>query len=265
MSGSAALARLLDDASQFPPGNLPLAQAWPAHRRWRQDQDAKLVGRFLLPSGRAAALAALIGDVDDDGIELGIVVSAGSRPDVLGDLEGAAPVSAVELRGSIEEVGAWRQHAPEAFIFIEGVPVLQVAELRRADSRIAAKVRCGGLEADAFPIPAELAAFLRECVRLDVPFKATAGLHGALRHWDPEIGVHHHGFMNLWTATALAARDAKPRELVRCLEVEEPDGLARFGVSVDELERARRWFTGFGTCSIEEPLEGLAAAGLLHG
>ncbi len=103
------------------------------------------------------------------------------------------------------------------------------------------------------------------CVRLDVPFKATAGLHGALRHFDPEIGVHHHGFMNLWTATALAARGAELPELVCCLLVEDAEGLWAIGVPIEELEKARRWFTGFGTCSIAEPLEGLSALGLLDG
>jgi hypothetical protein len=32
---------------------------------------------------------------------------------------------------------------------------------------------------------------------------------------------------------------------------------------LDELERARHWFTAFGTCSIAEPLEGLQALRLL--
>ena len=69
--------------------------------------------------------------------------------------------------------------------------------------------------------------------------------------------------MNVWTATALAARGAESSQLVGCLVVQDADGLRELGVGVDELERARRWFTGFGTCSIEEPLDGLAAVGLV--
>lgn len=265
MSRSAALARLLDDASQFPPGNLALEDAWPAHRRWRSDARASMVGRFLMPSGRVSALAALMRG-DGDGAELGVVVTPGDGPEVLESLRGAAAVSAIELRGAgASQVAAWRERAPSAEVFVEGVPVEQVASLRAGDARVGAKVRCGGLAPEAFPSPESVASFVQACVRLEVPFKATAGLHGALRHWDPEIGVDHHGFMNVWTATALAARGAEPAELVRCLLVQDADGLCELGVGVDELERARRWFTGFGTCSIEEPLDGLAAVGLLDG
>jgi hypothetical protein len=265
MSRSAALARLLDDASQFPPGNLALEDAWPAHRRWREGPRTSIVGRFLMPSGRVPGLAALMRG-DADGSELGVVVAAGDGPEVLESLPEAAAVGAIELRGAgASQVAAWRERAPSAEVFVEGVPVEQVASLRAGDARIGAKIRCGGVSPEAFPSAESVASFVQACVRLEVPFKATAGLHGALRHWDPEIGVDHHGFMNLWTATALAARDANMPELMRCLEVDDANGLGRFGVSVDELGEARRWFTAFGTCSIDEPLEGLAAVGLLDG
>ncbi len=265
MSGPAALARLLDDASQFPPGNLSLDDAWPAHRRWREGLRASIVGRFLMPSGRVAALADLI--VDGAPAELGIVVAPPDGPEVLSPLPGAAAVSAIELRGAAgpADVAAWRERAPAADVFLEGVPVEEVASLRTTDARVGAKIRCGGASPEAFPSPGSVASFVQACVRRDVPFKATAGLHGALRHWDPRIGVHHHGFMNVWTATALAARNDHVPELVGCLLAEGADELREFGVGVDELAQARRWFTAFGTCSIEEPLEGLAAVGLLDG
>jgi hypothetical protein len=263
VSDSAALARLLDDASQFPPGNLALEEAWPAHRRWRSGPRAPIVGRFLMPSGRLSALAELMGG---DGAELGVVVAAGDGPDVLEPVLGAARVSAIELRGAgASDVRAWRDRAPAADVFLEGVAVEEVASLRAGDARVGAKLRCGGPSPEAFPSPESVAKFVQACVRLEVPFKATAGLHGALRHWDPEIGTYHHGFMNVWTATALAADNVNVPELVGSLLVESPEELREFGVGLDELERARRWFTGFGTCSIEEPLEGLVAVGLLDG
>ena len=263
VNGSTALARLLDDASQFPPGNLGLEEAWSAHRRWRSGPRASVVGRFLVPSGRVAALAALMGG---DGAELGVVVAPGDGPEVLERLPATAVVSAIELRGAdASELLVWRERAASADVFLEGVPVEDVASLRTGDARVAAKLRCGGLSPEAFPSPESVAKFVQACVRLDVPFKATAGLHGALRHWDPEIGVHQHGFMNVWSATALAADNVHVPELVGCLLAESAGELAEFGAGVEELEQARRWFTGFGTCSIEEPLDGLAAVGLLDG
>jgi hypothetical protein len=266
VSAPPAVARLLDDASQFPPGNLPLEEAWPAHRRWRSDVRAAIVGRFLLPSGRVAALAELIGDGGGDGAELGIVVTPGDGPEVLEPLQDATRVSAIELRPeAAADARAWRDRAPAADVFLEGVPVEEISSLRAGDPHIAAKLRCGGLSPEAFPSPEAVATFVQACVRLDVPFKATAGLHGAFRHWDPEIGVYHHGFMNIWTATALAAEDVYVPELVGCLLVQSADELREFPVGLDELARARRWFTAFGTCNIDEPLEGLAAVGLLDG
>jgi hypothetical protein len=56
-------------------------------------------------------------------------------------------VSAVELRGPIEDLSRWREHGREAFIFLEGVAAAHVAELRLVDTRVPAKLRCGGLAA----------------------------------------------------------------------------------------------------------------------
>jgi hypothetical protein len=265
MNDAPVLDRLLDDASQFPPGNLALEAAWDAHRRWRKSEHARAVGRFLVPSARAAALAELIFRDGADGIELGIVVGT-NQPDELSKLlEGPAQIGSVELRGGRDELERWREHAPEAAIFLEGIPVEAVAQIRGQDPRAGAKLRCGGLEAGAFPSSGAVASFIEACVRLDVPFKATAGLHQPLRHWDAEIGAFHHGFLNLLAATALAARGAPPGQLVGSLEIEGPDAWRELAISTAELKTARRWFRAFGTCSIEEPLEGLAAIGLLDG
>jgi hypothetical protein len=265
MNDAPVLDRLLDDASQFPPGNLPLEPAWAAHRRWRNSKYSSALGRFLVPSARATALVGLIGRDGADGVELGIVVGANQPGELSALLDGPGLVSSVELRGADDELERWRAHAPEAEIFLEGIPVETVAQIRARDPKVGAKLRCGGLEAAAFPSIAAVASFIEACVRLDVPFKATAGLHQPLRHWDAEIGIFHHGFLNLLAATALAARGAQTGQLVGCLEVGDPGAWRGLDVRTPELQEARRWFTAFGTCSIEEPLEGLAAIGLVDG
>ena len=257
---SEALARLLDDASQFPPGNLALEPAWAAHRRWRESERAAIVGRLLVPSARLGALADLVARDGWEEIEFGVVVSAGE----VDGLEGLAErVTSVELRGSVDDVGDWRKRCPQAEVFLEGAPVEAVARARERDVRLGAKLRCGGLEAAAFPGVESVASFISGCVRLEVPFKATAGLHQPLRHWDPEIGVFQHGFLNLWAATVLAARGAARDEQVSCLELQDADGWRELGLDEAELQDARHCFTAFGTCSIEEPLEGLTAIGFL--
>jgi hypothetical protein len=265
MNDAPVLDRLLDDASQFPPGNLALEPAWDAHRRWRQSKRAYAVGRFLVPSARATALAGLIERDGADGIELGIVVGTDQPGELSSLIGGPARVSSVELRGAHDELERWRAQAPEAEIFLEGIPVETVAQIRARDPTVGAKLRCGGLEAAAFPSTEAVASFIEACVRLDVPFKATAGLHQPLRHWDAEIGTFHHGFLNLLAATALAAGGAQTRQLVDCLEIEDPGAWRELDIRTPELHGARRWFTAFGTCSIEEPLDGLAAIGLVDG
>jgi hypothetical protein len=255
---SEALYRLLDDASQFPPGNLALEPAWEAHRRWRESERAAVVGRFLVPAARVGALAELLARDGGEGIDFGVVVSGG-EVEGLGAL--ADRVTSVELRGAVDDVQGWHEHCPQAQVFVEGAPVEAVARARERDVRVGAKLRCGGLEAAAFPSVEAVASFISDCVRLEVPFKATAGLHQPLRDWDPEIRVSHHGFLNLWAATVLAANGAARDELIACLEFEDAEAWWQLGLGVAELQGARRWFTAFGTCSIEEPLEGLAAIG----
>ena len=58
-----------------------------------------------------------------------------------------------------------------------------------------------------FPSPEELAGFLWACAEAAVNFKATAGLHGAVRHRDERTGFVHHGFLNLVLGTARAAAE----------------------------------------------------------
>lgn len=254
-----AMAYMLDDASQFPPGNMALRPAWAAHLRWREHGHAALVGRFLLPAARAGELAELVSSGQE--AKLGIVAAGEPSEEVGTLLAGPARVTSIEVRGGIGDLARWRAQVPHSWIFLEGTPVQDVAGARADHQQVGAKLRCGGLQADAFPSCGQVAAFIADCVRLDVPFKATAGLHAPLRHWDPEVGTYHHGFLNLWSATAAAARGASARELESSLAAEELDRLPALGA--EELGRARRWFSAFGTCSIAEPLEGLRALRLL--
>jgi len=57
-----------------------------------------------------------------------------------------------------------------------------IAEARRGGAPILAKFRTGGLAAELFPSPSDLAAVIVACHERGVPFKLTAGLHRAVRH-----------------------------------------------------------------------------------
>jgi hypothetical protein len=95
------------------------------------------------------------------------------------------------------------------------------------------------------PTLAEAEAMVAACREAGVAFKATAGLHHAVRRGD------EHGFLNL-----LAATTAPTGRIEAVLAEEDPAAL--------ELDGAdRRLFTSFGSCSWREPIEDLEELGLL--
>lgn len=121
---------------------------------------------------------------------------------------------------------------------------------------LGAKLRCGGVRAELFPGPAETAHFVMACVAAGVPFKATAGLHRAVRHTDPSTGFLHHGFLNLLLATATAVADGSEQDVRRVLETGDADGLQRVAARTDAATAAatRRLFVGYGSCSTRTPV-----------
>ena len=137
-----------------------------------------------------------------------------------------------------------------------------------------AKIRMGGETPEMHPAPAHVARFLAACGSADVPVKMTAGLHDPLRHHAEAVGTKQYGFLNAFIAAALAIiAEPAEDELGRVLTAEsmelftfEDDGL-RVGdrhLSVDDLDDARLAFAvSFGSCSFDEPVDGLKALGLI--
>ncbi|MGW6913841.1 hypothetical protein ACWGB8_08470 [Kitasatospora sp. NPDC054939] len=268
MSIPALFRGLFDDAAVFPPGNLPVAEAVPAHRAHRGARYADAVGPFLCGAGRLTELAAVPGSA---GLRVGLVLPGGSAE--LGPaLADAAPfeVAGVEIAATdvAEAVAALDLLLPPDVPAAVEVP----RELLRGDgldevldalvdSPYRAKFRTGGVVAGAFPDEAELAALLTGCAQRGLPYKCTAGLHHAVRHTDPVTGFEHHGFLNV----LLAAQETDPAAAADLLAERSGEVLAK---TVRELTDhritvIRNSFTAFGTCSIAEPLDDLAALGLL--
>ncbi len=86
-----------------------------------------------------------------------------------------------------------------------------------------AKFRTGGVVATAYPDEAELAAAIHTVATSGVRFKATAGLHHAVRNTDPDTGFEQHGFLNLMLATHRATDGATVEEIAATLA--DRDGL----------------------------------------
>ena len=124
------------------------------------------------------------------------------------------------------------------------------------------KLRCGGVSAENFPSVKEVADFLAVINDGGASFKATAGLHNAVRHTDAKTGFTHHGFLNLLVATArlLSGGDVRAAlaETDGKLLAEEAGGLS------DQAAHAvRAVFGSYGSCSLTDPVTDLEGLGLL--
>jgi hypothetical protein len=136
------------------------------------------------------------------------------------------------------------------------------------------KLRCGGLDAAAFPSPDHVAHVIVMARDTRLPLKFTAGLHHPLRHFDTGLQTHVHGFLNVFTAGVLARAGDLSEEQVR--QIIEDEDAGNFVFTADELrwrehratvleiiEARRHGVTSFGSCSFDEPCADLRALGLL--
>ncbi|WP_026402694.1 hypothetical protein [Actinomadura rifamycini] len=266
---------LCDDAAVFPPGRAPLADAVPAHRRHRAAPYTALVGPLILPATALDDLAPLLDREPGGPLDLALTAPAG--PAQAADALAAAAGLPVDLRGL--EVAVPPGWTPSDLVrAVDGlrtdVPIhVEVPRDERRPAVIAAlaasghraKFRTGGVTADLYPDPAELAAAVAAAVAAGVPFKATAGLHHPVRNTDPGTGFDQHGFLNLLLA-ADAALDGRPAaELAALLADRDAASVAARVAALppDRTAAARAAFVSFGTCSITDPLTELADLGLL--
>jgi len=265
------LVGLCDDAAVFPPGSLPLEQAVPAHVEHARGRWAALVGPFILAAADLDRLAPLAAGLPEGSFDLTVTVPL---PGVADAVAVAGRIPAVRLVGlevvvpedvgAAEVVPALDREVPAGVTAYVELPrdhrrAGLVAEL--AGTRFLAKLRTGGVRADLYPDELELAAAVHTAVAAGVPFKATAGLHHAVRNTDPRTGFEQHGFLNLLAATGAAADGASVDRLVEVLADRDPGSVAARVRGLDA--RVREWFRSFGTCSISEPAEELVDLGLL--
>lgn len=287
----AAFGALIDYAGLFPPARLPLAEASAEYGAARRGPQEWMLGRFIAP---AAALPV----ASDAALSVVVEPSAEAFERVARERESGARIEAIETPLN-QSVAPFREElstaerldvlgALESDLTVNGLrDVAAFVEIPRARPwwdalsetmgmlarlKLGAKLRCGGLSAEAFPSVDEVAAFIAAAAAAGVPFKATAGLHHPIRHLDVSTGFTMHGFLNMLAAAAFASQvdGATLREIVG----EEEASAFTFGsdsfawrdrcVGVAELQATRRAaFVAYGSCSFAEPVADLTAVGLL--
>jgi hypothetical protein len=269
----ALFTRLVDDAAVFPPGNASLIDAVAAHREHRSAWYAGMVGPLLVPASSLGELTGLLAGTDR--VETGVICDV-PLDRLAAALDAGVDVvqveAAVAKRGEDPQPGIARLLALDADVdrYAE-VPLTwgllgaldRLAGARADGVRVAAKFRTGGLAAELFPTPVELAAVICACRDRDLPFKLTAGLHHALRHTDPETGFTHHGFLNILVAAVAAVDGAEVAEVAELLAATDPVPLIEPARASRDTERAL--WVGFGSCSMLEPLTDLIRLGLVNG
>ncbi|MEV0614513.1 hypothetical protein AB0I81_14390 [Nonomuraea sp. NPDC050404] len=245
---------LVDDAGLFPPTSLHMDEALARNRRDLERDSRILTHRFLCPASRLDRLRGM----DYRPRRIGLIVDTSTLPD-FADL----PVDYVEMRlpadTTVAELAERLALADGIRLFAEVPPRKLALDL---PDRVGLKVRCGGTTADAFPAVEHLGQFIRSCVEGGIPFKASAGLHHAVRHFDPSLGVDRHGFLNLLVAVCETVEGRDPVPALRTTDVGHLVRLAQ-AVQEDTARQARRLMVSYGSCSTSAPLADLRALGLV--
>jgi hypothetical protein len=227
---------LVDDAGLFPPSSLPMAEALDRHRR---TESPMLSDVFLCPADRVDELTALLGPYET--VEVHLIAPA---PFTVPD-HPRLIVKGVELRSGL---------MPEIPCYVEGVGPKELS-----GTGALGKVRCGGA---TIPSVAELATYITLAARLSLPFKATAGLHAAVRGWESTDGIPHHGFLNVLLGVARGITGGNVAEVLASTDVEAIAKEVR-EISADLVVPLRYVFRSFGSCDITRPVNDARELGLL--
>ncbi len=286
----------MDYAGLFPPASLDLPTALREYADHRRDQEAWMLGHFICPEGRLTDILpfgglfpaesplslSLLPGPGESAVER-VGRSVASFAEFASRFGGTAGLAVLELRLSSDapELSDLRGAAREGAgteVFVEWSPHLTDIERRlrlvrdvriQGDGNLGAKIRCGGTESSAFPSVHDVARFIRLCATLDIPFKATAGLHHPVRH--DRDGFTMHGFLNVFGAAVLARHGMEDQEALESIIAERDPAAFRLtdggfawrshSVTAAQVTSARQMAFAYGSCSFSEPLEDLEAAG----
>lgn len=272
---AALTAGLVDDAAVFPPGSATLPDAVTWHGEYRSSWYAGMVGPLVLPGTAAQSLRALVSPA---GPPLRVCFTFPAGPGTIAETLAVTPslveVGAVEVAVPPGETVAG--FVPRITAALGGRAIETAVEIPRdgrrdavlaevASSGARAKLRTGGDRRELYPTEVELATTLLAVLAAGVSFKATAGLHHALRNTDPNTGFEQHGFLNLLLAAEAGAGGASRDDLVSLLAERSAERIAALvqQLGTAGVERARGLFTSFGSCSVIDPLSDLMGLGLL--
>jgi hypothetical protein len=292
----ALVSGLVDYAGLFPPAALDMPAAVRNYAAYISDEHRRALGRFIVPAARLEEfeqvatphfgrggrwhLSVLIGPDVESGLTRVLDFNRRHRP---GRGTGRATIDVIEAKATTpSEIAAIVRLRPaEVALAIEiptaADPTALIGDIARAGAR--AKIRTGGVTADAIPDCAEVVRFLRACARAAVGFKATAGLHHAVRGdyrltYAPDSPTAvMHGFLNVFCAAAFVRTGIPATDAVAMMEETAPEAFQFDGAGVTWRNRrittpaisaARANYSlSFGSCSFTEPIDDLRTLHLI--
>jgi hypothetical protein len=288
----ALLEGLIDYAGLFPPASESMRAAAEKYAEYLDSVDARALARFIVPVTRLGELESeasdlIAGAAQSKPWRLAVLISGDASAAVrlildfnrrrsAGSTTGAE-IDVVEVKAnSASDVSAHHRALPRTLTTYFEIPAtgnLQSLVAAIASTGARAKIRTGGVTADAFPDAEIILDFMTACIDAGVPFKATAGLHHPLRGeyrltYEPgSAKAMMYGYLNVFLAAALL-RVGAPRDIARAALLETDPTTLDFGddaitwrdrkLTARQLHSAREFAISFGSCSFREPIDELA-------
>jgi len=279
----AALGGLIDYAGLYPPAALDMSAAVRNYLEYREAKHAFILGRFIVNLARLEEMREAAGSAFGS-IRLSVIASEDTAPGLIWrHLDEGFRIESIEIKCN-EPAGAVRLagHLPDTLERYFEIPMQDsgsawIETLASIGAR--AKLRMGGVVAEAFPSPQAVALRLHALASRQLPFKATAGLHHLIRSCHPftyaagSAEGKMHGFLNVILAATLLYSGGAAGEALHMLEEEDPAAWRATPDAVrsrasqwdaDQLRTVReKFFMSFGSCSFEEPIRDLEVLGWL--
>lgn len=287
------LSSIVDYAGLFPPAKLSLEKAITNYTLYNQINYNWILGRFVVPLSRLLELETLLINASLNNTlakpcSLSVILSKNWQLELKQiqafDNSNKLRIASIEFKPlPPEEIKRAILHLPKGIESFFEIPLSENLETYLAvlqNTNTSAKIRTGGLTAEAFPKVDQLCQFIFASARTKVPFKATAGLHHLLPGKYPltyeqnSFSSAMQGFLNLSILTAFVYwQKLTPEEALKIMQESsitsfqfQEDNIAWKDRSLNlvELQQARQYFfRSFGSCSFQEPLDELGELQLL--
>jgi hypothetical protein len=298
---------LIDYAGLFPPASLNLTDALEEYSRYLPCADNWMLGRFIIPASQLTNLPTL-----PNSWRFSVLGKSGSNvPEFAEGLESdlsclqdfrktqAASADVFEVRLPrfvltssnyiLELLNSASQQLTDQnnlIVFYEitldeawrdsmtGTIAALSQHNRQTGHHNGFKLRCGGVVPSAFPTAEQIAHALILCRDHQVPFKATAGLHHPIRHYNDSVRAKMYGFINVFGAGILAyVHQLSLEQTITILNEEDP---RRFdfteshfawknltAASEQIVSIRQNQLIAYGSCSFDEPREDMQTLGWL--